>query len=109
VRRIVWLGVWAFLVWSLMTWTFTVEQVAFGIGVAALVAVGLAPLESVLDSVLDSAPRPRRPPRGRAVIAGLGVVRLTVAKLARANMDLARRVWLPSRPLRSGMVVATTT
>jgi multicomponent Na+:H+ antiporter subunit E len=102
VRRIVGLGVWAFLVWSLLTWTFTVEQVAFGIGVAALVTVGLAPL--------GSAPRPWRfRPTLRGVMAGLGLVRLAVAKLAKANVELARRVWLPGRPLRSGMVVTTTT
>lgn len=99
-RRILRLGVWAFLVWTLLTWTFTVEQVAFGIGLAALVAVGLAPL--------GSPPRPWRSPRFRALVAGFGLVRLTVAKLVRANAYLATRVWLPGRPLRSGMVVVPT-
>jgi multicomponent Na+:H+ antiporter subunit E len=93
--------VWAFLVWSLLTWTFTVEQVAFGIGIAALVGVGLAPL--------GSASRPKRKSPVRAVVAGLGLVRLFVGKMAMANVRLARRVWLPGRPLRSGMVVAETT
>lgn len=92
---------WAFLVWSVMTWTFTVEQVAFGIGIATLIGVGLAPL--------GSPPGPWRPPRVRALVAGLGLVRLFMAELAKANADLARRVWLPGRPLRSGMVVADTT
>lgn len=85
----------------MMTWEFTVEQVAFGVGIAVLVGLGLAPL--------GSAGRPWRPPRVRTLVAGLGLARLFTGKLVMANVKLARRVWLPSRPLRSGMVVADTT
>ena len=59
-RRVGALFCWAFGVWVLLTWTLTVEQLAFGAGIAALVAVALAPLGEAAGPWRLLAPR-RRP------------------------------------------------
>jgi multicomponent Na+:H+ antiporter subunit E len=99
-RRVVAMFCWAFLVWVLLTWTSMAETVVVGVLVAAAVAVALAPLGDVIRPwlVLD--------PRRLALLARLGVV--AACRVAAANVRLALRVWAPSRPLRSGMVVAAT-
>jgi multicomponent Na+:H+ antiporter subunit E len=99
--RIVALWAWCFLVWVLLTWTPQPEQLAFGAGSAAMVAVLLAPLGPVAGpwALL----RPDRL-RNLAVLAALAAVRMVAA-----NLRLSRRIWSPSRPLRSGMVIARTT
>jgi multicomponent Na+:H+ antiporter subunit E len=96
-RRHASLFVWAFAAWVLLTWTRTLEQLLFGVGVAAATAVACAPLGSA------AAPwallRPAR-------LAGL--VRLlgwSAARIVAANLSLSRRIWSPSRPLRPGMVI----
>jgi multicomponent Na+:H+ antiporter subunit E len=96
-RRIVRLAVWAFAIWLLMTWTVTAEQLLFGAGLAIAVAVTLAPLADVA--------RPWRLLHPR-VLGALGLlVTGSLARIVRANVELAGRIWAPSRPLRSGMVI----
>jgi multicomponent Na+:H+ antiporter subunit E len=92
---------WAFAVWLLLSATFDAEQLLFGAGIAALVAVALAPLG------------PGRgpwwllyPARLWALTVLCGVV---AGKVVLANVRLALRVWRPSIPLRSGMLVVSTT
>src|SRR3984893_7065929 len=60
--RLIGLWCWAYLVWALLTWTLTIEQVLFGVLIAAPVAVALAPLGEV--------PGPWRLLRPRALAGG---------------------------------------
>ncbi len=93
--------VWSFGFWLAITWTFTVEQLVSGASVALGLALALAPLGGVIRpwTVLD----PRRLP------AAIGLGGAAVARIVTANLTLARRIWSPSLPLRSGMVVVPTT
>jgi len=100
-RRASRLTVWTFCVWLLLTWApFTLELELFGAGFSLAVALAIAPLGEVAApwSALD----PRRLPR---------LLWLTVEALARivvANVKLAIRIWSPSRPVPSGMVIVPT-
>lgn len=100
-RRVIALSVWAFGVWVLLTWTRTLEQLLVGAVIAVAVGAVLAPLGEV------AAPwallRPRRL-IGLVVLLGVVPVRIVVA-----NVKLARRIWAPSRPLASGMLIVPTT
>jgi multicomponent Na+:H+ antiporter subunit E len=91
---------WAFLVWVLLTWTLTAEQLLFGAGVAAAVAVALFPLGAV--------PGPWRLLDPRLLVGLVVLLAVTGGRIVISNLRLARRIWAPSRPLSSGMVVATT-
>jgi multicomponent Na+:H+ antiporter subunit E len=98
--RLIALACWAFLAWVLLTWTLTVEQVAVGAAVAVAVAAALAPLGGVAAAWRLLSPR---------TLAG--VIRLAVVSAGRilvANLRLARRIWSPRLPVRSGMVIAAT-
>ncbi|MGE5291166.1 MAG: Na+/H+ antiporter subunit E [Micromonosporaceae bacterium] len=98
--RVAALFCWAFGVWVLLTWTLTLEQMLIGAGVAAVVAVALAPLGEVAGPWHLLVPR-----RLAGAVRLLGVAAWrTVA----ANVRLALRIWAPTRPLRSGMVIAAT-
>jgi multicomponent Na+:H+ antiporter subunit E len=91
---------WAFLVWVLLTWTLTAEQLLFGAGLAAAVAVALFPLGAV--------PGPWRLLAPRRLVGLVVLLAVTAGRVAVSNLRLARRIWAPGRPLSSGMVVATT-
>lgn len=95
------LACWCMGVWVLLTWTRTAEQIAVGAVVSVAVAVALAPLGAVAGPwrLLD--------PRVAARVAGIVVVAL--GRVVWANVLLARRVWSPSLPLRSGMVIVPST
>jgi len=100
VRRVAALGVWAYVVWVLLTWTLTAEQELVGLVLAVAVGLSMAPLGNV------AAPWQFFDPR-----RFVGLLRLMVAALLRivaANIQLARRIWAPSRPLSSGMVIVPT-
>jgi multicomponent Na+:H+ antiporter subunit E len=64
-RRVVALFCWAYGVWVLLTWTLTAEQLLLGAGIAAIVAVALAPLGDV------PGPWQLLPPRRLAAAAAL--------------------------------------
>jgi multicomponent Na+:H+ antiporter subunit E len=100
VRRVIALFLWAFGAWILLTWTFTAEQVTVGAVWAVAVAFALAPLGDVATpwALLD----PRR------LVAGLELLLKALGWIVVANIELASRVWRPSRPLRSGMVIVPT-
>ncbi|HEX6490808.1 MAG TPA: Na+/H+ antiporter subunit E [Gaiellaceae bacterium] len=94
------LALWSFAVWLLLTWTITIEQEAFGVGISLVVALCLSPFGGVIRPwlILD----PRRL---------WALVRLIVESLGRilvANIKLAYRIWAPSRPLKPGMVIVPT-
>jgi multicomponent Na+:H+ antiporter subunit E len=99
-RRFLSLTVWAYAVWVVLTWTRTAEQLLAGLAIAVLVAVALRPLGEVAApwNIL----RPRR--LTGLVLLGMSALGHVVA----ANVKLSRRIWAPSRPLRSGMVIVPT-
>jgi multicomponent Na+:H+ antiporter subunit E len=88
------------MVWVLLTWTATAEQLLFGAGLALAVAVALAPLGPVVGPW-----QLFQPARLVAIARLAGYV---AVHIVRANVALARRIWSPSRPLRSGMVIVPT-
>jgi multicomponent Na+:H+ antiporter subunit E len=99
--RVVALAAWCLIVWILLTWTVTLEQYAFGIGVSLAVGLALAPLGPVIPpwAIFD----PRR------LWRTLGLLVTSLGRIVAANVRLAARIWAPSRPLRSGMVIVPTT
>jgi multicomponent Na+:H+ antiporter subunit E len=99
-RRFAALAIWAFAVWLLLTWTATAEQLTFGAILAVLVAAALSPLGDVVAPWRLADPR-----RAGAVLA---LAASALMRIVRANLSLARRIWTPSRPLRSGMLVVPT-
>jgi multicomponent Na+:H+ antiporter subunit E len=98
--RLLSLAAWTFLVWVLLTWTRTTEQLAVGALAAVAAAVALAPLGPV------AAPWRLADPRRLARL--LRALAVSLGRTLAANISLARRVWSPARPLRSGMLVVPT-
>jgi multicomponent Na+:H+ antiporter subunit E len=101
-RRAVALWCWAFAVWILLTWTPTAEQFLFGAGVAAAVAVALAPLGPV------AGPWKLLTPRRLAAV--LALLLMAAWRIVLANLRLSRLIWDPwlRLRLRSGMVITPT-
>jgi multicomponent Na+:H+ antiporter subunit E len=99
--RVLALAAWCFPVWVLLSWTATLEQVAFGLAVSFAVALALAPLGPVVPPW-----RVLTPGRLRAA---LGLLVTSLGRIVVANLRLAVRIWAPSRPLSSGMVITPTT
>lgn len=99
-RRGVAIAIWAFAVWLLLTWTVTAEQLTTGAVIAVGLAVATAPLHAVVPPWRLLDPRRLGPV---LALAALGVI-----KIVRANISLAFRIWRPTRPLKSGMVVVPT-
>ncbi len=99
-RRFLALFIWSWGVWLLLTWTATAEQLLFGAWLAVLVALFLTPLGAVGGPwrLLD----PRR------LWALIELLIVCTVKIVRANLSLARRIWLPSRPLEPGMLIVST-
>lgn len=86
--------------WGVVTWTFTLEQMLFGIGFAFAVAICLVHMGEVKGPWWFLHP-----------MRLLACVRLLVEAAGRvlvANVKLAARVWNPHRPLSSGMVIVPT-
>jgi multicomponent Na+:H+ antiporter subunit E len=98
--RLIALWCWAYLVWVLLTWTLTAEQLLFGAVVALAVAVALAPL--------GEAAGPWRLLRPRALAGGAWLLVAAAGRVFLANLRLSRRIWDPRRPLASGMVITPT-
>ena len=98
--RLIGLWCWGYLVWVLLTWTFTLEQTLFGAFIAAVVAVALAPLGEVAG--------PWRLLRPRALAGGAWLLLAAAWQVLQANLRLSRRIWDPRRPLASGMVITPT-
>ncbi|MGN6473226.1 MAG: Na+/H+ antiporter subunit E [Mycobacteriales bacterium] len=99
-RRVVALFIWCLATWIVLTWTATVEQAAFGVGISLAVAIALAPLGDVIAPWRLLSPR-----------VWLRLARLTafvLVQIAKANVVLAWRVWQRRPPLRSGLVVTPT-
>ena len=100
VLRYVGAVLWCYLVWNLLTWTATAENLGIGLGVALLIALAIAPAGEIVPPwrLLD----PRR---------WWGLARLLAVvtwRIARANITLAYRIWAPARPIASGMITTPT-
>jgi multicomponent Na+:H+ antiporter subunit E len=91
---------WAYLVWVILTWTRTTEQMVVGAVLAAVAAVACAAMGPV------AAPWSLLQPRRLAIVARLSG--WAAIEVVRANLSLSRRIWSPSRPLRPGMVIVPT-
>src|SRR5205807_5260686 len=91
------LACWCYLVWIVLTWTRTAEQLLFGAGISLVVGLALSPLGKV--------PGPWRLLMPRNALAALRVLLTALVRIPVANVRLARRIWSPRRPLRSGMVI----
>ena len=102
-RRVIALFCWAYGVWVLLTWTRTAEQLLFGAGIAAVVAVCLAPLGAVTG--------PWRLLTPRALAGSVVLLALAVRQAIAANLRLSRLIWDPhlKRRLRTGMIIIPTT
>jgi multicomponent Na+:H+ antiporter subunit E len=99
-RRCSALAIWLYAFWLLLTWTATLEQLVFGALLALAVAAAMAPLGPV------AAPWRLCSPRRFAAV--LRLVPVVIVRIVAANLSLARRIWLPSRPLSSGMIIVAT-
>jgi multicomponent Na+:H+ antiporter subunit E len=99
-RRIAALWLWAFAVWVLLTWTRTFSQLFFGLGISLAVALGCAFFGPVAAPWAYASPV--------RLVATVRLVVSALVRIVRANISLARRIWTPSRPLRSGMVIVPT-
>jgi multicomponent Na+:H+ antiporter subunit E len=88
-----------YLVWTLLTWTLTLEVLTVGAAVSALITAAMLPLLADSGTIRVT---PRR-------VARVGALAALVARnIVLANLQLARRIWSPSRPIRTGMVVVPT-
>ena len=103
--RVVALFTWTFAVWVLLTWTLTVEMMLFGVGLAAAIAVALAPLGQVAGPWQLLGPR--------RLVAAVVLLTTATGQIVLANLKLSRLIWhprltKPDGPLRSGMVIVPT-
>ena len=98
--QIVALALWAGITWILLSWTATVEQAVYGVVVSVGVAVVLSPLGPVA--------RPWRVLYPRRLARLAAVAATSAGRIVWANLVLARRVWSPSLPIRTGMLVVPT-
>jgi multicomponent Na+:H+ antiporter subunit E len=92
---------WAYVSWLVLTWTVTAEQLVTGALVSLLLTALLYPL-------LGTVVRPWALLTPARAVAGIRLVLVCLARIVLANLKLARRIWSPSRPLNSGMVVVPT-
>jgi multicomponent Na+:H+ antiporter subunit E len=99
-RRVLPLWCWSVLIWTLLSWTATIEQVAVGAIVSLLVALACSPLGSVAGPWVLL--RPRR------IGPLLRLVAVVTARVVAANWELTRAIWA-RRPPPGGMVVVPTT
>jgi multicomponent Na+:H+ antiporter subunit E len=101
-RRVIPLFCWAYASWVLLTWTRTAEQLLFGAGIAAAVAVALAPLGDVA--------RPWRLLTPRRLAGVVVLLALAARQIVAANLRLSRLIWDPRlrQRLRTGMIIVST-
>ncbi len=85
---------WCFVAWMALTATLTIESIAAGLVVSLLIAWSLAVLGPVVP--------PWR------VLSMLRLSPFVAYRVLRANIALARRIWTPSLPLATGMVIVPT-
>jgi multicomponent Na+:H+ antiporter subunit E len=92
---------WAYLTWTVLSWTASVEAIVAGLVLSALAAVACAPLGPIAGPWKGLSPR-----RALALVRLAGHVLL---RMIAANLALTRRIWTPRLPAPSGMLVVPTT
>lgn len=95
------LFIWGYSAWLLLTWTVQAEQLVCGALVSAAMTAVLLPL-------MDGMVRPWALLRPRRAFGAVRLVLVCLGRISLANLRLARRIWSPSLPLASGMVVVPT-
>jgi len=98
--RLLAMALWAFAVWVVLTWTRTLEQLAFGAVFAVAVALLLTPVGPVVGPWKALSPR--------RLIGLLWLLVECAGRIVQANLSLARRIWNPRLPLHPGMVIVPT-
>ncbi len=91
---------WAGVVWVVLSWSTSTEQAIYGAVASVLAALVLSPL--------GPAARPWLLVDVRRLGRLLALAAVALVRIVGANVVLARRVWSPSLPLRSGMLVFPT-
>ncbi|HEX2191730.1 MAG TPA: Na+/H+ antiporter subunit E [Acidimicrobiales bacterium] len=91
---------WAGGAWTVLSWTASLEHILYGAVVSAVAALAVSPL--------GPAARPWLLADVRRLARLVALAGLCLLRIVRANVVLARRVWSPSLPLRSGMLVFPT-
>ncbi len=99
-RRVIACALWAGAAWTVLSWTASLEHVLYGAIVSVLAAAAVAPL--------GPAVRPWLLFDVRRLARVVALAATSLLRIVRANAGLARRVWSPSLPLRSGMLVFPT-
>jgi multicomponent Na+:H+ antiporter subunit E len=99
-RRLVALAAWIFLAWGVLTWTFTLEQMLFGVGFAFVVAAALMPLGELRGPWWLAHPR--------RLAAIIWLLLQAARRVLMANLRLSARIWNPHLPLSSGMLIVPT-
>ena len=94
------LALWAGAVWAVLSWTASWEHILYGAVASVLAAVAVSPL--------GPAARPWLLLDVRRLGRLVALAATCLLRIVRANVGLARRVWSPSLPLRSGMLVFPT-
>jgi multicomponent Na+:H+ antiporter subunit E len=94
------LSTWSFLVWVVLSWTLTLEQMVTGAIVAMAAGVALTPLGPVVGPWWFLHPR--------RLVRSLWLLLVTAGRIVMANVKLSARIWSPRRPLSSGMIVVAT-
>jgi multicomponent Na+:H+ antiporter subunit E len=92
-------ALFTFWVWVLLTWTLTAEFLIVGAVLSIAVTVATLPIYAGTGRVRIT---PRR------VWLVLRLAGRTLPGVIVANLSLARRIWSPHMPLRTGMVVVPT-
>lgn len=95
------LFIWGMAAWLLLTWSNQLEQVITGALLSVLMTAILLPL-------MDGVVRPWALLQPRRAAAVLKLIAVAAIRIVVANARLTRRIWAPSRPLQSGMVVVGT-
>lgn len=91
---------WAYLTWTVLSWTASVEAIVVGLVLSALAALACAPLGPLAGPWEVLSPR-RAPALGR--LGGHVLIRMITA-----NIAMTRRIWTPRRPVPSGMLIVPT-
>jgi multicomponent Na+:H+ antiporter subunit E len=95
------LFLWGYSAWLLLTWTVQAEQLVCGALVSAAMTAILLPL-------MDGVVRPWALLHPRRAAGAVRLVLACLARIALANLRLARRIWSPRRPVEPGMVIVPT-
>ena len=91
---------WSFLVWVLLSWTATAEQLLTGVAISLATAWALSPLGPV--------PGPWHLLRPSVLWQVMRLAGRVARGMVTANVRLAAQIWSPDPSPRSGMVLAWT-